>query len=57
MAKSDTVYVRYLSGTGTTIGAVRNDADSTTCAALDGCSVLRYDSTTGLVELEINLPY
>lgn len=57
MAKGDTVYVRYLSGTGTTIGAVRNDADSTTCAALDGASVLQYDSTTGLVEIDINLPY
>ncbi len=57
MAKGDTVYVRYLSGTGTTIGAVRNDADSTTCAALDGANVLQYDSTTGLVEIDINLPY
>lgn len=58
MLTTDTVYVRHTAnGTGkTTIGAVRNDNDSSTCAALDGCSVLRYDATTGLVELHINLP-
>jgi hypothetical protein len=58
MLMTDTVYVRHTAnGTGKlVIGAVRNDNDSSTCAALDGCSVLRYDSTTGLVELHINLP-
>jgi len=55
---SDTVYIRHTAnGTGkTVIGSVRTDDDSSTAAALAGCSVLQYDSTTGLVELDVNLP-
>jgi len=57
VAPGDTVYVRFAAGTGSTIGAIRNDADSTTCAALDGARVLSYNSVTGLAEIQINLPY
>lgn len=58
MAISDTVYIRHTAnGVGyTTLGTVRSDADSSTASALDGCSVLQYDSNTGLVELDVNLP-
>ena len=58
MTPASVVYVRFKTPVAGSkyIGAVRTDSDSTTAAILDGCSVVQYDSNTGLVELSINLP-
>lgn len=49
MAVTDKVYVRFDSGTGTQMGAVRNDTDSATCRRLSGARVLRACSAAGPV--------
>jgi hypothetical protein len=59
--KSNSVFVRTNSGTGTQRGAVRNDADSGSCVAVTtlrfaGPSVLASDGVTRIVPVEINLP-
>lgn len=56
VAPGDSVHVRYTAnGTGkTTLGAVRNDTDSSTCAVLAGAEVLDYNSTTGLALIGLN---
>lgn len=52
MVPGDTVYVRVATGAGgSLLGKVRNDSDSSTCIALSHCSVIKYDSATGLVAL------
>ena len=57
VSPGDTVYARYTSsGTNTTLGAIRNDADSSTAGALTGCEILDYDSTTELALISINRP-
>lgn len=53
---TDTVHVRYATGTGTQLGAVRNDVDSTTCGPV---SWLQFDETTsgpGIVRCRISKP-
>jgi len=59
MTMADTVYVRFTGASAGSkyIGAVRTDSDSSKAAALDGCSVVQYDATTGLAEISINLPF
>ena len=59
MTMADTVYVRFTGAVSGSkyIGAVRTDADSSSAAALDGCSVVQYDATTGLAEISVNLPF
>lgn len=47
MAVTDKVYVRFDAGTGTQMGAIRNDADTATCRRLSGARVLRACSAAG----------
>lgn len=40
MAMTDNIFVRYAAGTATTIGAIRNDADTSTAVRLKGARLL-----------------
>ena len=56
MAVTDDVYVRRGTGTGSQLGAVRNDADTATCTLLPNVRVVTASSGAGVVKLRINLP-
>lgn len=51
------VFVRFATGTGTVLGAIRSDADTATAVALPG-AVFRSTQATasGLVLVELNMP-
>jgi hypothetical protein len=49
MAVTDKVYVRHTTGTGTQLGAIRNDTDTNTARRLSGCRVLRACTAAGPV--------
>lgn len=53
---TDTLYARYTAtAANTTIGAIRNDADSSTALAIPAtCKLLEYDAATGLAMLDVN---
>jgi len=59
IALGDAVYFRHTSGTGTEIGAFRNDADTSTCDQVSNARWSRPSATYNgvlLAELELNLP-
>jgi len=56
IAVGDAVYFRHTSGTGTEIGAFRNDADTASCDQITSARWLRGCSAAGVALLEINLP-
>jgi hypothetical protein len=59
MALTDDVYVRWVTGTGTQLGAVRNDADTSgtdRAALLPNARVVKASTGAGVVLLRINLP-
>jgi len=56
VSADDSVYVRYKAGTGTVIGAVRNDSDSSTCLAWANARFKETTTVAGIVAVEINLP-
>lgn len=49
MAVGDAVYVRHAAGTGTQLGAVRNDADTASCRQVKGARVLKASTAAGPV--------
>jgi len=57
MAINDAVYVRHAAGTGTQLGAVRNDADSASCRQVKGARVLKASTGAGpvLVYLSVSV--
>ena len=52
----DDVYFRHTSGTGTEIGAFRNDADTATCDQITNAEWLQGSTGAGVALLEINIP-
>ena len=52
----DDVYFRHTSGTGTEIGAFRNDVDGASCDQITDAQWLRGSSGAGVALLEINIP-
>jgi len=56
IAVTDDVYFRHTSGTGTEIGAFRNDADTASCDQITNAQWLRGCAAAGVALLEINLP-
>lgn len=55
MALGDSVFVRFAAGTGTQLGAVRNDADTATAVALQGAVVVTASSGAGICEIEFHV--
>lgn len=49
LAVTDKVYVRHTTGTGTQLGAVRNDSDTNTCRRLSGARIILGCSAAGPV--------
>jgi hypothetical protein len=56
MAVTEDVYVRRAAGTGTQLGAVRDDADNASCTLLPNVRVVTASSGAGVCKLRINLP-
>jgi hypothetical protein len=50
------VYVRYVAGTGETLGAFRSDADTSDAAILPGAKYRTSAAASGIAIVEINLP-
>ena len=50
------VYVRYVAGTGETLGAFRSDADTSDAAVLPGAKYRTSAAASGITIIEINLP-
>lgn len=56
MAVTEDVYVRHTTGSGTQLGAVRDDADTATCTLLPNVRVVTASTGAGVCKLRINLP-
>lgn len=52
----DAVYARFTSGTNAVIGRVRTDDDSSSAVLVPNCRAEKYDASTGLVLVTLNLP-
>jgi len=52
----DDVYFRHTAGTGTEIGAFRNDADTASCDQITNARWLQGSTGAGVALLEINIP-
>lgn len=55
MAVTDPVYARHTAGTGTTIGAVRNDIDTASCILVKGARVLVPSTGAGVCCIFLSL--
>jgi hypothetical protein len=56
MATTDDVYVRFDTGTGTQLGAIRNDADTATAQLLPNVRVVKASTGAGVCKVRVNLP-
>jgi hypothetical protein len=56
IAVGDDVYFRHTTGTGTEIGAFRNDADTASCDQITNAEWLQGSAAAGVALLEINVP-
>lgn len=52
----DDVYFRHTAGTGTEIGAFRNDADTASCDQITNAQWLIGSAAAGVALLELNIP-
>lgn len=56
VAPGEAVFFRHTTGTGTELGAFRNDADTATCDQVTQANWLVGSSGAGVALLEINIP-
>jgi hypothetical protein len=56
IAVTDDVFFRHTAGTGTEIGAFRNDVDTASCDQITNAQWLQGSTGAGVALLEINIP-
>jgi len=56
VAVGDDVFFRHTAGTGTEIGAFRNDADTASCDQITNAQWLQGSTGAGVALLEVNIP-